>query len=157
MPIHYLEFMVMRVPLKLWLLEQSISHVFIYIDGVTKEFPEVKDLDDSSGEETWNDSSEVYIERITDVDTCESEQQPSPPIEDIPDISISSSQSALVMWFIRFLLIFQAVNYITDSAINALLKFFCIFLKALGPFSEFAAGITSEFPCSLYQLKKKFP
>ena len=59
------------------------------------------------------------------------------------------------MWFIQFLLIFQTVNYITDSAINALLKFLGIFLKVLGLFSEFVSGIASQFPCSLYQLKKK--
>ena len=59
------------------------------------------------------------------------------------------------MWFIRFLLIFQSVYYITDSAINSLLKFLCVFLKVLSQFSEFAAGIASQFPCSLYQLSKK--
>ena len=59
------------------------------------------------------------------------------------------------MWFIRFLLIFQSVNYITDSAINALLKFFHVFLKALSKFSDFVAGIESQFPYSLYQLNKK--
>ena len=59
------------------------------------------------------------------------------------------------MWFIRFLLIFQSVNYITDSAINTLLKFFHVFLKALSKFSDFVAGIESQFPYSLYQLNKK--
>ena len=59
------------------------------------------------------------------------------------------------MWLIRFLLIFQSVNYITDSAINALLKFLHVFIKALGKFSDFVAGMESQFPYSLYQLKNK--
>ena len=58
----------------------TVYKPYIHLDGVAEEFPEVNNLDDSSGEETWNDSSEVYVESITDIDACESEQQPSPPI-----------------------------------------------------------------------------
>ena len=74
----------------------------------------------------------------------------------MPDKSISSSQNALVMWFIQFLLIFQAVNYITDSAINALLKFFCIFLKAVGLFSNLLQALHLNFHASFINLKKSF-
>ena len=119
----------------------------------TEDSPEV--TDESSGEETWNENG--YEENIIEACDYESKQPPSLPTMDEPEKSTSSSQDALVMWFIRFVLIFQSVNYITDSAINALLKFFHIFLKAVSKFSDFAAGIESQFPYSLYQLNKRVP
>ena len=119
---------------------------------MTEELAEV--IDESSGEETWSMNSENCEQDISDLDSYESEKAPSLPTTN-HDQSVSSSQNALLMRLIRYILIFQTVNYITDSAINALLKFLHMFLKVLSKFSDYATGIESQFPYSLYQLNKK--
>lgn len=124
--------------------------MFLCVATIMESLAEV--TNESSGEETWSINSENCGEDTYDLIDYESEKPPSLPTT---DQSVSSSQNALLMWLIRFILIFQTVYYITDSAINALLKFLHIFLKALSKFSDFATGMESQFPYSLYQLNKK--
>ena len=57
-------------------------------------------------------------------------------------------------WFVGFILLFQSKYYVSDSAINCLLKFLVVFLQVLGRFSGYIAILAAEFPSSMYQLKK---
>ena len=57
-------------------------------------------------------------------------------------------------WFVGFILLFQLKYYVSDSAINCLLKFLVVFLQVLGRFSGYIAILAAEFLSSMYQLKK---
>lgn len=70
-----------------------------------------------------------------------------------------SRASSLVTWIIGFIIIFQARHVISDSAIEALLKFLCILMKILGQFSDFLRDMAWQeryhrlFICCLKQLR----
>ena len=80
-------------------------------------------------------------------DTCTSESGEDHPKED-------SRASSLITWIIGFIIIFQARHVISDSAIEALLKFLCILMKILGQFSEFLQDMAGRIPSSVYMLFK---
>ncbi len=76
---------------------------------------------------------------------------------DLPDLEIGSSSSkehALVSWLAIFLVRLQARYYISDAAIQCLLKFLWVFLAVLGRFNDVAKGISEQLPRSLNGLKR---
>ena len=65
----------------------------------------------------------------------------------------NSSQPALVVWLVPFLLQRQAKYYIPDNAIDCLLKFLAVFFGVLGHFCGFSAVLAASFPSTLYKLR----
>ena len=62
-----------------------------------------------------------------------------------------------MMWIIGFLLKLQKRHYLSDSALEMLLKFLSMLFVVIGKFSSFAAGISAIFPSSLYKVRKITP
>ena len=57
-----------------------------------------------------------------------------------------SKHNAIIMWIIGFLLKLQKRHYLSDSALEMLLKFLSMLFVVIGKFSSFAAGISAIFP-----------
>ncbi len=58
------------------------------------------------------------------------------------------------MWLVGFLIQLQAKHFIPDSALNLLLRFLHTFFCVLGRFCGFVAAMATQFPSTLYRLKK---
>lgn len=69
---------------------------------------------ESDGEEVWDDDDDVLQEF----------SEKAPPLPEEDDASLHSSpHHTLVMWYTGFLLLLQARHYISDAAMNLILKF----------------------------------
>lgn len=75
----------------------------------------------------------------------------------LPESTSSSnrSQKALVMWLVGFLIQLEAKHYISDSALNLLLRFLHIF-RILGGYCGLVAAMATEFPSTPYRLKRMY-
>lgn len=83
-------------------------------------------------------------------------QDEDPPAFIQQDTRTYNNENALLTWILLFLLRLQAEHYITDSAVNSLLKFLFLFLNIIGRQSESVAYIANSFPKSLHQVQKYF-
>jgi hypothetical protein len=100
---------------------------------------------ESDGEEVWDDDDDVLQEF----------SGKAPPLPEEDDASLHSSpHHTLVMWYTGFLLLLQARHYISDAAMNLILKFMNIFFRVLSRFSSFLAPIASNIPSYTYQLRQ---
>ena len=78
-----------------------------------------------------------------------------------PDLPVAdtfpkmTSQKSLMLWLIGFLLQLQAKHNIPDKALN-LLVFLKAFFLVLGCFSDFVSVLASQFPSSMYLVRKNF-
>ena len=102
--------------------------------------------------EVWNTELEKEIE--ADVGLLPSDHAPPLPIP-FPESESTSKIKAILMWLVRFILLFQTKFYISDSAIECLLKFMQKFLQVLGYFSDHIASLAKQVPSSTYQLKQQ--
>ena len=99
--------------------------------------------EESDGVEVWDDDDNALHEY----------SETAPPLPQEEELSQHSPQRTLVMWFTGFLLLFQARYYISDAAMNLILKFMHTFFRVLSHFSPFLGPITSSMP-STYVLKQ---
>lgn len=102
---------------------------------------------ESDGDKVWNGSDHEGLS----FDMDNSEVAPSLTRTALAE---NSSQHALVVWLVTFLLQLQAKHYIPDKAIDCLLKFLAVFFGVLGRFCGFAAVLATSFPSTLYKLRK---
>ena len=90
-------------------------------------------------------------ECISDIEEFEGEPPPS-----LPEHNAGNSQSipkSLYTWIIVFLSHFQVMFYLSDKAMDILLKFISAFLLVLGSFSNVCHELASTFPRSVYRLR----
>ena len=97
----------------------------------------------------WEEANENQLETEF---PQEAEESPPLPME---CATVDTHESALLTWILLFLVRLQARHYIPDSALNCLLKFLYIFLRIIGRQSNFVAKLTTHFPKSIYQMKKR--
>jgi len=75
-----------------------------------------------------------------------------------PDANQTKTQkvTALVQWFVYFILLWQSVTKISDNGLEWLLQFVCQFFKVLSTLceSEYLSKLVFIFPSSLYLLRK---
>lgn len=94
-----------------------------------------------SDDEIWNDVSELDIE--SDIVKDKSLQGKS---------SQNSKVTSLVFWLCLFLCTWQALNLVTDTALNSILSFLSAFFNVLRTESGLIAGVAATFPSSVYIL-----
>lgn len=99
--------------------------------------------------ECWEDNNEQLEKDFPSNDS----EMPDLPLAE--DISIPQ-ESALVTWLILFLVRLQSKFYLPDTAVSCLLKFLYAFLCIIGRHSTFVARISTNFPTSVFLLKKYF-
>ena len=86
-------------------------------------------------EEIWEDLNDTESEFLDDHMqplVTETITPPPLPLNDSQDNSIH--QQSIVSWLTGFLLLLQAKYAISDTVIDALTKFLCVFLKVIGNF-----------------------
>ena len=75
------------------------------------------------------------------------------PSVEMRTIASNSTEHVFVSWLTIILLRLQACYYISDSAIECLLKFMCVFFAVLSQFSDKVKDIAKLLPRSMYTLK----
>ena len=99
---------------------------------------------ESVGEEIWDNDDDAVHEF----------SEKAPPLPEEDEASQNSPHRTLVMWFTGFLLLLQARHYISDTAMNLILKFMHVFFRVLSRFSSFLVPIASSMPSSTYLLRQ---
>lgn len=100
-----------------------------------------KDLSEDEEEEYWDGDTEFLDLDFSAIERSERNE---------------TTQSNLLRWLLLFLLRLQAKHYLPDAAMNSLLKFLCVFFLILGRYSDFIANMASNFPSSVFLLRKYF-
>lgn len=101
---------------------------------------------DTDSEEIWNnDDNEAMCEFLEE----------APPLPQESSEPEHSKQNSLILWFTGFLLLFQARHYVSDAAMNILLKFMRIFFCVLSRFSTFLPPLAHGIPSSIGNLRSK--
>ena len=99
----------------------------------------------------WDDSDQE-----TDIGEYDRDVNMVPKIPSFEDSVENEHTSALVLWFIGFMLSLQAKYYIPDSAINILIKFLYGFFKIVNCLSKSTImdSLIKCVPSSLYKMRK---
>ena len=104
-----------------------------------------KNLNNYSIEEVWS------VDPSSDVDDFDNE---TPPSLSNPNAASSPSiPKALCTWLVLFLSHFQVIFYLSDRAMDVLLKFMSAFFFVLGSFSNVCYDLANVFSRSLHRLK----
>ena len=103
-------------------------------------------------DEVWDNTSDLEVE----YDFSQAENPPASPRQDTTASAMHSSENILLHWLLLFLLRLQGRHYVSDAAINSLLKFLYLFLHIIGRHSQFVAHMANCFPKSLHQVRKYF-
>ena len=88
-----------------------------------------------------------YVDPSSDMNDVEDETSPS--LSSSANCHVASSQSApksLCTWMVLFLSHFQVMFYISDRAMDVLLKFMSAFFFVLGSFSSVCLKLANVFP-----------
>lgn len=98
-------------------------------------------------EESFDENEEVW-EECTDNESDDGTVEPLPP--KFSDSYPQTRSATLLIWVTGFVVNFKAKYYISDAAINMLLKFFHALFTVLGLISPIFQMLVDKFPKSLH-------
>ena len=95
---------------------------------------------------------EYWVESDFEIDEdIEGAHVPPPDLPDIPESQEMAEINMITRWIITLLSIFQTWFFLTNHAVNWLLKFLCVLLQFLGRYSTTVAQLASHLPQSVYK------